>query len=96
VGNLKLCSVSFLDSNGIKHTAEVTAESLFEAAVLGIAAISQEWAEEPALMTSIQVEAVSPAVRHEVTVKQIRQWLNSNCTSPRERVMKERLKGLIA
>jgi hypothetical protein len=49
-----------------------------------------------ALMTSIQVEAVSPAVRHEVTVKQIRQWLNSNCTSPRERVMKERLKGLIA
>jgi hypothetical protein len=45
---------------------------------------------------TIQVEAVSPAVRHEVTIKQIRQWLNSNCTSPRERVMKERLKGLIA
>jgi hypothetical protein len=31
-----------------------------------------------------------------MAVKQIRQWLNSNCTNPRERVMKERLKGLIA
>jgi hypothetical protein len=28
-----------------------------EAAILGIAAISQQWAEEPALMTSIRVEA---------------------------------------
>jgi hypothetical protein len=95
VGNPKVCNVSYVDMNGIKHSAQVTAETLYEAAVLGIAAISQQWAEEPALMTSIQVEAVAPAVKHEVTVKQIRQWLNSNCTSPSEKVMKDRLRALL-
>jgi hypothetical protein len=33
--------VSFRDHSGVSHTAEVNAESLFEAAVLGVKAISQ-------------------------------------------------------
>jgi hypothetical protein len=96
VGNLRTCAVSFRDHSGASHTAEVNAESLFEAAVLGVKAISQEWGQEPALMTSIRVEVKGPAVSHEVTFKDVQGWLNGVCRSPKERAVKERLKAILA
>ena len=33
---LRVCAVSFADVRGIRHTVEVQAESLFEAAILGV------------------------------------------------------------
>jgi len=33
---LRICAVSFADVRGIRHTVEVQAESLFEAAILGV------------------------------------------------------------
>jgi hypothetical protein len=95
VANLRRCRVSFIDASGIRHSAEVSAESLFEAAVLGIRAISEEWAEEPALGTKIEVEVTAPAVTHEVTFKQLRDWLNGTCRSPKDRMVKDRLKSLL-
>ncbi|HET8549875.1 MAG TPA: hypothetical protein VFL57_17820 [Bryobacteraceae bacterium] len=85
-----------MDPAGIRHAAEVSAESLFEAVVLGIRAISEEWAEEPALGTKIEVEVAAPAVTHEVTFRQLRDWLNSTCSSPKARLTRERLKSLLA
>jgi hypothetical protein len=73
----------------------VTAESLYEAAVLGIKAISEQWAQEPAAMTRLEVEVKAPPVRHEITVRQVRQWLDGTCASPKERVLKERLKAML-
>jgi hypothetical protein len=35
--NVRPCRVSFTDTEGITHTAEVSAASLFEAAALGVA-----------------------------------------------------------
>jgi hypothetical protein len=95
VGNLRRCRVSFVDASGVRHHAEVSAESLFEAAVLGIRAISEEWAEEPGLAAKIEVQVTAPAVTHEVTFKQLRDWLNGTCRSPKERIVKERLKALL-
>jgi len=94
MGTARLCSVSFCDHSGVKHHAEVTAETLYEAALLGIRAISQEWAEEPGLLAPIEIQVKLPAVRHEVTLKQLREWLTSTCKTPKERVLKERLKQL--
>ena len=33
---LRICAVSFADVRGIRHAVEVQAESLFEAAILGV------------------------------------------------------------
>ena len=33
---IRICAVSFADVRGIRHTVEVQAESLFEAAILGV------------------------------------------------------------
>lgn len=34
---LRSCVVSFTDNRGVQHSVEVTAETLFEAAALGVA-----------------------------------------------------------
>ena len=36
MGHLRSCVVSYQDNQGIRHSAEVTAETLYEAAVLGL------------------------------------------------------------
>ena len=36
VGNARTCVVSFVDSNGIRHSVEVAAEWLYEAAALPV------------------------------------------------------------
>ena len=51
--SVKLCVVSFADIRGIKHSVEVEAESLYEAAVQGIRRLNQDpWmsASDPALL----------------------------------------------
>ncbi len=94
MANLRTCLVSFSDHSGIRHTAEVSAESLYEAAILGIKAISQQWGESPGAMTPIEVRVAAPAVKHELRPIQILQWLNASSQSPKEKLMKERLKDL--
>lgn len=91
---VRTCQVSFVDAEGIKHTSTVQAESVYEAAVVGMRAITESWADQPGVMTPISIEVVN-VVRHEVTLQKIRQWLNGTCRSPRERVLKDRLKEMI-
>ena len=44
---VRSCRVTIRDTEGIEHTAEVTAESLYEAVALGLRAIRQcSWVEE--------------------------------------------------
>jgi hypothetical protein len=88
--------VPFRDDSGASHTAEVSALSLFEAAILGVKAISQEWGHEPALMTSNRMEVKGPGVTHDVTFKDVLVWLQGVCRSPKERAVKERLKAILA
>src|SRR5687767_1240583 len=65
----RACRVSFTDEQGTQHTAEVTAESLYEAALFGLEAISETWAEQPGVNTPISVSIVP--VFHHVTLRQI-------------------------
>lgn len=95
MGNACKCLVSFEDSEGVRHTAEVTAETLYEAAVLGIRAISLQWAEEPRLLTKIAVEVKAPAVRHELTFKCLKEWIDRPAGSPRDSLQRGRLKALL-
>jgi hypothetical protein len=44
----------------------------------------------------MEVEARSPAVTHTVSMAKVRDWLGASAKSPREKIMKERLKGMMA
>lgn len=70
---LRSCAVTFTDPRGVKHTVEVVAESLFEAAVLGVQVLRKDgWIEGMlGATTKIDVEVREPVTRHTVTMQQI-------------------------
>ena len=58
---MPLCIVSFVDLDGIRHSVEVQAEGLYEAAVLGLAAFkNHNW--QPGSVVQLDVEVRSSIV----------------------------------
>jgi len=93
---LKTCNVTITDAAGVRHTAEVTAESLFEAAAMGLAALKKDgWTGTIGPAARLEVEVREAVVRHTLTVPQIERWLQGATTSPNERVRKDRLRALL-
>jgi len=91
------CTVSFTDSSGIKHSAVVTADSLFEAAILGLKVLrASDLKEPPGRATVFEIEVRNPAVRHHVSLVHVAKWLNGPATSPRESMKKVHLRKLLA
>ena len=64
---LRICAVSFADVRGIRHTVEVQAESLFEAAILGVCTFRGDpWIEHVGPATVLDIEVREPAAPHAV------------------------------
>jgi hypothetical protein len=93
---LRVCAVSFSDARGIRHTVEVQAESLFEAAILAVRMFRGDpWIEHVGPATMLEIEVREPAAKHAITMKQVERWLEGASTSPNEGVKKARLKTLL-
>ena len=90
---MAVCIVSFLDTNGIRHSVEIEAASLFEAAVLAVK-IFRDHDCAPGEISRLEVE-IRSSVTHEVTLKKVRQWLDGGAKTPKNAVMKDRLKLII-
>jgi len=90
---MALCIVSYLDTEGLRHTVEVEAESLYEAAVRAMRTF-REHRCEPGLMNRLEVE-IRSYVTHTVTPKKVHEWLNGGARSPKEAVTKERLREIL-
>ena len=98
VGNARTCIVSFVDSEGIRHSIEVAAESLYEAAALAVREFRRHpWTDgmEPGAMTHLAVSVKSPAITHEVTIRQLERWAGGGAKSPREILLKSRVRELL-
>ena len=81
---------------GIRHSAEVEAESLYEAAVQGIRRLNQDpWMERIGPGTKLEVEVREPAVKHALSVEQVERWLAGATTNPTEATKKAKLKLLL-
>jgi len=94
---LKQCAVSFTDVRGIRHTADVEAESLYEAAVQGIRRLNQDpWIERIGPATKLEVEVREPSARHILSVEQVERWLAGATANPTEATKKKKLKLLLA
>lgn len=86
--------VSFVDTEGIRHTVEIEeARSLYEAAALAIHAFQKHQCE-PSDVTKLEVE-VRSSVTHTVTPRKVRAWLNGSAKTPKEKLTKDRLRGLV-
>ena len=67
------CIVSYVDMEGLRHSVELEAESLYEAAVLAVRTFRQHDCE-PGELSKLEVE-VRTAITHTVTLKKIHSWL---------------------
>jgi hypothetical protein len=79
--------VTIIDSRGIKHSVEVTAESLFEAGVLALSTLKKVgWIEDsPGPGTRLEIEVREPSITHHVTVGQLHRWVSGAARSPEEK-----------
>ena len=91
------CRVSFTDGADVTHTVTVSASSLYEAAVLGIAEFGRSGfafgSISPA--TRIRVLVEPPAIAHELSVAKLQAWLDGNAKTPSEQAKKVTLRQLL-
>ena len=80
----RTCLVSFTDSEGIEHSVQVPAESLYEAAVEAIAAFRRSVLAEMPLgsATRLTTKVKAPEEEHTVTIGKVLSWLDGVTTSP--------------
>jgi hypothetical protein len=94
---VRACTVSFVGPTGVRHSVEVTAESVYEAAILGVSLLRQDgWADQIAPGTQIEIQVRQPATTHCVTVVQLRRWCDGIAVSPDETLKKRKLRELLA
>lgn len=87
---VRSCLVSFVDSEGLRHSCEVQAETLFEAAGLAIGVFSEHECA-PGLAANLEVE-IRSSVIHSLSVSKVRQWVDGTSKSPKEAILKKRLR----
>src|SRR5258708_3541836 len=104
VANFRTCTVSFKDCEGLTHAVEVSASSLYETAALLYETAALAIAEfrrsgftdaNPGPATRLTVAIKAPATTHDVSVAKLQDWLSGSAKSPKELVLKNRLKELM-
>jgi hypothetical protein len=83
--------------DGISHTLEVTAGSLYEAVAHGLAAIrGNEWVAGIAQGSNvIKVSVADVRVEHEVKLGDFTKWLDRTGGSPREMSDRHRIRSIL-
>ena len=91
------CTVSFFDAEGFRHSVQINAASLFEAAALGLKAfqLAAFLDRQPGIATVLEVSVSQPAVTHHVTIKKLQDWLTSGSKSPSDQSLKIRLREML-
>ena len=94
--SVRACVVSFAGERGVRHSVEVTAATLYEAAAQAVAIFKQsDWADVVGPGTDLCVTVKEPETTHHVTPNQIRRWCDGVAVSPDEVLKRQRVKQLI-
>jgi hypothetical protein len=90
------CLVSFTDSEGIRHSVEVVASTLYEATVLAMAQFRNcgFTVNAPGPATRLTVAVKMPSTTHDVQWGKVETWLRS-AGKPNEQTIKNRLRELL-
>jgi hypothetical protein len=63
--------VTLTDVRGVRHSVDVTAESVFEAALALEAMRRSPWLDVTARASMLEVVVLEPVVKHQVSVEQV-------------------------
>jgi hypothetical protein len=94
---LRQCRVTVTDLEGVRHSVEVTASTLYEAVALGLAVIrGEEWAGEIAEgLNTVDVTVTAVPVTHSVIMQDFRKWMDRKGGAPREISQRERVRQIL-
>jgi len=95
---LKSCRVTVLDMEGVAHTVEVTASTLYEAVALGLKQIrGNEWVVGmPDAPDTVRVSVKSVAVEHTVKIGEFTAWVKRNgAKSPAEMTRRQKIREIL-
>jgi hypothetical protein len=94
---VRSCRVTVQDSEGISHTVEVTAASLYEAVAQGLAAFrSDDWVTDIGQrFGTVRVSVAEIRVEHEVKLEDFTNWLERPGKSPREITERQKIRGIL-
>jgi hypothetical protein len=93
---LRVCTVSFKSPTGITHGVDVEAETLYEAAGLGLARLKKDgWIEGLGPGSRLEIQVREPATVHTLTVQQLHRWIENATKSPADVLRRARVKKLM-
>jgi hypothetical protein len=94
---VRLCRVTIQDMDGVSHTVEVTAASLYDAVVQGLVAIrGSEWVAGIAQgLNAVKVSVADVRVEHEVKLTDFTKWLEKLSGSPCEISDRQRILSIL-
>jgi hypothetical protein len=83
--------------DGVLHTVDVTAMTLYEAVAQGLAAIrGNEWVAGIAEgLNAIKVSVSNVRIEHEVKIRDFTKWLEKTGGSPREISERQRIRSIL-
>jgi hypothetical protein len=94
---VRACRVTIQDLDGISHTAEVTADTLYEAVAQGLAAFRKnEWVEGvEERFGMVKVSVAEVRVEHQVKIADFMKWLERPGRTPREVSQRQRIRAIL-
>ena len=94
---VRSCRVTIQNMDGVSHTVEVTAVTLYEAVAQGLAAIrGNEWVVGIAqVLNVVRVSVANIHVEHEVKLMDFTKWLERAGGSPREVSDRHRIRSIL-
>jgi hypothetical protein len=94
---LRSCRVSITDLKGVRHTAEVTASTPYEAVALGLAVIrGNGWvADLPEDLNTVEVSVTEVHVTHAVRFRDFKNWIDRTGGSPRDVAQRRRIREIL-
>src|SRR5437016_13920729 len=83
--SVRSCRVTIQDMDGVSHTVEVTATTLYEAVAQGLTAIrGNEWVAGIAhALNVVKISVANVRVEHEDKIIDFTKWLDSTGGTPR-------------
>lgn len=95
--SVRSCRVTVQDLDGISHTAEVTASSLFEAVAQGLAALRKhEWVEGiQERLGTVKVSVAEIRVEHQVKIADFTKWLERPGRTPLEITHRQKIRAIL-
>jgi len=94
---VRSCRVTIQDMDGVSHTVEVTAATLYEAVAQGLAAIrGNDWVAGIAQgLNVVKVSVADIRVEHEVKLMDFTKWVDRTGGSPREMSDRQRIRSIL-